>query len=378
VSSSLFEVHGEPHLLYITKDITDRKRAEDQLRVSEANLAATINNTSTVIWSMDENYILIAQNEASRQFTKTYYGRILEIGDTIHLLEDVVALEERRFWDEKYKRVLQGEHIVCFNEGFGKKFETSINPIRANGNIVGLTVYVVDVTERIAREQQVVRHLEQLAEAEKRIGELKLMSLRSAMNPHFIFNALNAIQFFISNNERSQAIQFLSKFSRLIRGILTASSQATVLLAEELDLLQKYVELEQIRFENKFEVKFYIDPTIDLSITIPSLLVQPFVENAIVHGLSNAESGGHLKISIEKSDKTHLMFKVEDDGIGRVAAMKLKKMQGTPHQSLGISLAEERLKLINRGAELLIETEDLYHQGKPCGTCVRVWFEICD
>jgi PAS domain S-box-containing protein len=376
VSSALVEIFGEPHVLYITKDITDHKKAEDKVRYSEANLAATINNTNTVIWSMDVNYTLIAQNESSRQYTKEHFGKYIEVGEPLRVFDNSVDLETRTYWDEKYQRVFKGEHVHCFHHEFDRDFEISINPIHHNGQVVGLTVFSIDITDRINREREVVQNLEQLAEAERRIGELKLMSLRSAMNPHFIFNALNSIQFFISKNERAQAIQYLATFSKLIRGILTGSAQNRIRLSEEIDLLKHYLDLEQIRFENKFTVQFDMDPAIDQdSIEVPSLLIQPFVENAILHGLSNLESGGILKLSLTQPDGDHILFEVEDNGIGRVAAKKLRDIHHKQHRSMGISLAEERLKLINGASQLSIVTDDLYSGDTPCGTRVRIWFD---
>jgi PAS domain S-box-containing protein len=377
VSSSMIDIFGEPHVLFITKDITDRKKAEDKLRYSEANLSATINNASMTIWSMDINYILLAQNEASRRYTQERFGKCIEVGESLQVFDQVADKKTIAFWDEKFKQVFKGEQVHCFLEEFNHYYEISINPIRDSENIVGLTVFSMDITDRIAREREVVKNLEQLAEAERRIGELKLMSLRSAMNPHFIFNALNSIQFFISKNERAQAIQYLATFSKLIRGILTGSAQNRTRLAEELDLLKHYLDLEKLRFENKFIVEFNVDPKVDKeNIEVPSLLIQPFVENAILHGLSNRETGGVLKISIHKQKNEHIVFEVEDNGIGREAAKKIQHIRQKHHKSMGISLAEERLKMINGDAQLSVETEDLYSAGKPAGTRVRIWFQL--
>ena len=377
ISSSLVEISGEQHVLYITKDISDRKRTEDQLRYSQANLAATINNTQMMIWSLDKNYHLIAQNEATKRFAEKHFGRSIETGEFIGMANDAVEPGIVSFWNGLYKRVFEGEHVNCLHRQFDHHFEVSINPIYDNGKIVGLTVFSVDVTDRITRELEVVTNLERLAEAEKRIGQLKLMSLRSAMNPHFIFNALNSIQFFITKNEREQAIQYLSTFSKLIRGILVGSAQNQVRLSEELDLLKHYIDLEKVRFEDKFVVKFDIDPSLDKeNIEVPSLLIQPFVENAILHGLSNLESNGILKISIKPGQKDQILIEIEDNGIGREAAKKLRDINRKNHQSLGISLAEERLRMINKDSFVSFETEDLYDKKEPAGTRVRIWLQI--
>jgi PAS domain S-box-containing protein len=375
VSNTEIDIIGEPHLIYFTRNITDRKRAENKIRYSEACLTATINNVDSVIYSVDRDLVMIAQNEASRVYTQKHFGKVVDVGQPLSLFDDTVEPNVRNYWTEKYQRVFKGEHIRWMYEAFGRDIETSINPIRDNGEIVGLTVFSIDVTERLAREKQVVKNLEQLAEAEKRIGELKLMSLRSAMNPHFIFNALNAIQFFISNNERAQAIQFLSKFSRLVRGILTASAENRITLSEELDLLNHYIDLELLRFENKFAVQLRVDDNVDLQAQVPSLLIQPFVENAILHGLANVQ-GGLLTIQIRKYDALRLEFEIEDNGIGRQASHKLQTHKNDHHKSLGLSLVEERLKILNGNADLSLAIEDLHSGNTPTGTRVKIWIQI--
>ena len=148
-------------------------------------------------------------------------------------------------------------------------------------------------------------------------------------------------------------------------------------LSEELDLLRHYIHLEQVRFEDKFVVRFDIDRNIDKeNIEVPSLLVQPFVENAIVHGLSHKESDGILSISAKQLDENQLFFQITDNGIGREASKKLQTSNRGTHRSMGVSLAEERLKMINGDSHLTVETEDLYVEGRPSGTQVRIWFRL--
>jgi sensor histidine kinase YesM len=235
-----------------------------------------------------------------------------------------------------------------------------------------------DITERKREEEEAKKNLAQLAEAEKKLGEARVTALRSAMNPHFIFNALNSIQFFISKNERQEAIQYLSTFSKLIRGILGGAAQNTIKLTDELDLLKHYINLELIRFEKKINVVFTVDPEINKgNIEIPALVVQPFVENAILHGLYDKRAEGNLKISVHKPTADFLLFIVEDDGIGRAAAGQIQAMKNLEHhKSLGVSLAEERLKIINADSHIAVETEDLFDNGIPAGTRVKIWLRI--
>ncbi len=143
------------------------------------------------------------------------------------------------------------------------------------------------MTHRKARDRELV-------EANKKIGELKLMALRSVMSPHFIFNVLNSIQYFIARNDRLNAINYLSTFSKLVRSILTHSVDNKIKLAEEIEMLTNYVQLEMTRFENKFDFNLFVDEGLEVeSIVIPSLLIQPYVENAILHGLYNKKEKGN-------------------------------------------------------------------------------------
>lgn len=380
INATRVELYDEPHILSSVRDVTAQKAVENLLRQSEANLNATVNNTRLMIWSIDVNYILLTCNEATRQYARNYYNVNLEVGDSLKtkILDKVLDPETETFWKDMYSRALRGEVVIQNYSAFDRHSEVSLNPIRANGTVTGVTVFTTDTTERVAHHREVVKNLEQLADVAKKLGEAKIMALRSAMNPHFIFNALNSIQFYISKNERQQAIQYLSTFSKLIRGTLNSSGQNTIKLKDELELLKHYIELELIRFEKKFNVTFTIDPKLNSGNTeIPSLVVQPFVENAILHGLYDKRSEGNLKISISLQKKEFILFEVEDDGIGRQAAQQIqakKNLEG--HKSMGISLAEERLKIINSDPDFRVETIDLFDGEKPCGTRVKIWLRI--
>jgi len=193
------------------------------------------------------------------------------------------------------------------------------------------------------------------------------------MNPHFIFNALNSIQFFIAKNDRLNAINYLSTFSKLIRGILTNSVNNKVKLTDEIELLKHYVNLELLRFEEKFEFILSVSPTLEVdNIEVPSLLIQPYVENAILHGLYNKSSKGILKISV-REDQDSVLFEIEDNGIGREAARKLRQQNFPQHKSMGTILTEERFKLINMEEKASFEIRDLFKDEKSAGTLVKIW-----
>lgn len=200
---------------------------------------------------------------------------------------------------------------------------------------------------------------------EIKLNELENSALRTQMNPHFIFNSLNTINSFISRNETTQAHQYISKFSKLIRFILDHSRQRKILLSDELEVLNLYIQIEQIRFENKFDWKLVIDEGIDTTtVELPPLVIQPFVENAILHGLLPLEKNGMLQIKIEhKADL--LWCTIEDNGIGRVKAKELKNSYLAKHKSHGIEITLKRIELFNKehGKDLNVKITDISEGG---------------
>lgn len=177
----------------------------------------------------------------------------------------------------------------------------------------------------------------------KDLAEQKLASLRSQMNPHFIFNSLNSIKRFIIDNDQKQAVFYLNKFSKLIRKILSSSLSKQVTLAEEIEFSKLYINIENIRFENKINYETNIEENISLNtIKIPSLLLQPFLENAIWHGLSTKKGEKRIVLSV-KEQKGYLILSIEDNGIGRENSAKIKSQKLLQKDSLGIKLTEERL-----------------------------------
>lgn len=352
------------------EDITEEKKAAERLILNEANLHATINNTELMIWSVDREFKVLMFNNKLQEYVKKHYGTEVEIGKRIASTIKHPDDEEMNIkWVGLAQRALAGERFGFEETRFGMDFQYSLSPIIENNEVIGVSIYAENITERKARDRE-------LAEANKKIGELRLMALRSVMSPHFIFNVLNSIQYFIAKNDRMNAINYLSMFSKLVRSILTHSVNNKINLAEEIELLKNYIQLEMIRFENKFTFSIEVHPDVDPeSIVIPSLLIQPYVENAILHGLYNRASAGELIIRIHE-DNDVLIFVIEDNGIGRDAAMKLRAKNFPAHNSMGINITEERLKLINLGHQAAFEIEDLKDENGPCGTRVTIKIQL--
>jgi PAS domain S-box-containing protein len=342
----------------------------ERVRTSEANLHATINNTNIQVWTVDREFRLLIFNEAFRNFIKFTFQRDVAVGSRA-FAGDLPGIDQetKQRWVDRYGRALKGEVFTIEDQRWNRHFRYSLNPVQQNNEIVGVAVFGEDITERVQQEKE-------LLDANQKIGELKLMALRSVMNPHFIFNALNSIQFFIAKNDRQNAINYLSTFSKLVRGILTHSVNNYILLADELEMLRHYINLEMLRFENKFDFVLNVAADVDVDgIEIPSLLIQPYVENAILHGLYNKVERGILQIDVLAEEEA-ILFVINDDGIGREAAMRLRSEHLPKHKSMGSQLTEERLRLINKQESVHLEIIDKYADRQPIGTCIKIRIRV--
>jgi sensor histidine kinase YesM len=350
-------------------DITDEKISEQRLQNSEANLNAIINSTNFFIWSVNRNYELRSINRPFKNYIKQKYKTVVTEGESILKLysQNILVEEFSERWLKHYTRALAGESFELTQIHSNRSFNYSINPIIENAVVTGVSVFEEETTELRKKEAE-------LREANKQISDLRLMALRAAMNPHFIFNTLNSIQYFIMENDQLNAINYLSTFSKLIRSILNNSVNSRIRLQDELDQLKYYVQLELLRFENKFMFSVNIAENLDIdNIEIPSMLIQPYLENAILHGLYNKREAGRLMLSV-KEEGDYVLFEIEDNGVGRAAAAAIK-LNLPKHKSLGMMLTEERLKLINAQSGVSHQIDDLEENGKPAGTRVKIWIK---
>jgi ligand-binding sensor domain-containing protein/competence protein ComGC len=234
--------------------------------------------------------------------------------------------------------------------------------------IVIIYLIILLAVKRITRKEK------EKARINKLLAEYQMKALTSQMNPHFIFNAINSIQNFILLNDGDIAYDYLEKFSRLIRTVLTNSEKKEVTLQNELDTMALYIELEQLRFENAFEYVCEVDACIDAAdIVIPTLVIQPYIENAIWHGLMPLDRKGHIILRITKQDNK-LKIMLTDDGIGRKASdMITKKVKSEDHPSMGTNLTSSRIKLFGDDATNSVQIIDNYNdQQEATGTTVEI------
>jgi ligand-binding sensor domain-containing protein len=229
--------------------------------------------------------------------------------------------------------------------------------------LICIMVGIVALRLRIVRRQEVLRN---------KVIKLQAQSLRVQMNPHFAFNALGTIQHYITEGAELEALEQLGRFSDLLRLVLRHSESDWVPLGEELKMLRLYLDLESLRFEGKFEQSIEVSEELDVNFDrVPPLILQPFVENAIWHGLLKKQGERRLTIQLEKED-AFVVCRIEDNGVGRKSGEAKSK---TDHFSMGIRVTQQRLELIrdhqNRSGNIRIE--DLYTEdGKPAGTRVHI------
>ncbi len=204
---------------------------------------------------------------------------------------------------------------------------------------------------------------------------LNIRALSAELNPHFLYNSLNSVQHFLSINDKTSSLNYLSKFGRLIRQFIDYSDDGVIPLSDELKLLKYYLELESLRFESMFTYSLEVEEELLLhNIFVPLLLVQIHIENAILHGLMNKQGDRSLKVTFRKEEETMLCV-IEDNGIGREASSRVRRVQHKEHQSKGIEISTKRLNLMypHMISSDLVNIVDLYDESRlPAGTRVRI------
>jgi len=214
----------------------------------------------------------------------------------------------------------------------------------------------------------------EIMEVNKKLVEVKLEALRSQMNPHFIFNCLNSIDSLIQNNEKEKATLYLAKFARLIRSILETSRIDVVACWKDMDTLKVYLQLEELRWEKKIRYELNIsDEILNGDFKVPPLIIQPFVENAIYHGLLNKVSQDRQLLIKVWAAGNSIHYLIEDNGVGRTRAAAYKQLNRPSHQSMGMHISTERIQLFNQQNNGSVKITDLAdEQGQPSGTRVFI------
>lgn len=221
------------------------------------------------------------------------------------------------------------------------------------------------------------RQLKRKNELERKNYELERNALSAQMNPHFIFNSLASISGFVSENDKEKAIEYLGIFSRLIRHNLEQSRESLVAVSQEARMLRSYLHLEQLRYNHKFDFEITVDDEINESMAIPPMFVQPFVENAVLHGIAPKEGKGKIAIHFKLSDQEYIVCEIVDDGIGITESKRKKAQYEEYHRSLAMTITKERMEIMNSHDEekIRIETTELSKEKDgTSGTRIRLYF----
>jgi hypothetical protein len=237
-------------------------------------------------------------------------------------------------------------------------------------SLVIITAVIFDIRQRAERKTRL----------NKRIAELKLQALRAQMNPHFIFNTINAIQYFITFNDQKSAYSYLSLFSKLLRMTLDNSEKSTIPISDEIMRLKLYLELQLLRFDDMFAYTIQVDKSIDQhNLEIPPMLIQPYVENAIKHGISSLDRQGRIDVSMNMNG-SFLICEITDNGIGINKSIQEKQQNHhNHHASMAMRVTEERLDIINAAHKnnLTVDITDLSETGSGlCGTKVIIHIPV--
>ena len=239
--------------------------------------------------------------------------------------------------------------------------------------IVALSGFIVYRNLSMKRKNEKLENQKMQSDLQHKATELEMQALRAQMNPHFIFNCLSSINRFILKNETEAASGYLTKFSRLIRMVLTSSNKPFISLEDELEMLRLYLDMERLRFKNSFDYSITFTNSIDIgNVFLPPLLLQPFAENAIWHGLMHKEGQGHLEIALS-SERKILTCIISDNGIGRSKAAMFRSKSAEKQKSMGLQITADRLALLNGDTdeETFFKIEDITdNDGNVAGTRV--------
>lgn len=310
----------------------------------------------------DKKEDLNVEKDARRKLSEVYrdigefdkaaegYERYVEVVDELYIKKEQEISQATRFTRqiaEKQNRIAGLENERELNASRYKLAFENQELIETNNRtqkwIIGSLVCIALLLLYTAYSQ--FRNIKQQKFAN---NVLALKSLRTQMNPHFIFNALNSVNSFIASNDERAANKYLSEFSQLMRSVLENSEQDFIPLSKEIELLEIYTKLEHFRFKDKFEYSIEVDPSIELTdFVIPPMLLQPYVENAVWHGLRYKKTQGHLAITFHKIDHETIKICIEDDGIGRTKSAAMKTEHQKKQQSKGMGNIKKRISILN-------------------------------
>lgn len=363
LNSALKEVENKPvEAIKVQREIAKVYAADSQKVKAIASLKQSYNmalkegHTMEARKSLEQ---LVAQYRKDNQQRKALdlYADFMEKLEP--LIKSDSTLIDQKFFQAHEARIAQLEKERALKDELIRKKNTF------NYVLIGSVVLMLLFLLFIVRAWYSIR---------KKNKKIALQSLRREMNPHFIFNSLNSVNQFIAQNNELEANKYLSSYSRLMRNIMENSNKDFTPLSTELEQLKEYLDLENMRFNDKFVYEIEVDESLDTDrILVPNMLIQPHLENAIWHGLRYKESNGMLKLSIN-ADGNHLCVRIEDNGIGLKKSNELKTRHQKEHHSRGLTNTRERINLLNSLYHSGITMEITEKEGNDTGVVVQIRF----
>jgi tetratricopeptide (TPR) repeat protein len=319
---------------FLKKSIIDANKKEDLIIEKDATrklseVYSTVGDYTKALESYQDYVKLVdalySKKEQEIQQVKRFGRKISESQSRISSLE-----KDKQLSDSKISLAYKDQQLI---QESNKQQKLIIYSLIAGCILMSLLAYFMFRTNK---QQKLANNL------------LALKSMRSQMNPHFIFNALNSVNNYIAVNDERSANRYLSEFSVLMRSVLENSDEDFIPLVKEIELLELYVKLEHNRFKDKFDYTVFVDEQIILSdYSIPPMLLQPYIENAIWHGLRYKKEKGNLEISMQKKNEDSILIKVKDNGVGRDKSREIKTAHQLKQKSKGISTIESRIAILN-------------------------------
>ncbi|MEE9363629.1 MAG: histidine kinase [Cellulophaga sp.] len=350
---------------------------------------ALLYNDSSLVAYKTMNYIIgLKRTYESRKDIFASLGNFkdaFEAAEILSIKKDTLNKEDRKKEFSRMKVEYETDRIAAEKDAAEARAQLAEATNKQNKNyLIGSIVIAVlillsslfyfarlkaiKISEGVAAE---LREAQSRLVLEQKYKESELKALKSQMNPHFIFNALNSIQEYIITNKKNEASDYLGRFADLIRRYLNHSDSRSISLIEEVESLQMYLDLEALRFEKELSYSISLSKTLDNeTIHIPTMMVQPYLENAIRHGLLHKKGKRKLLVSFTKGEEGIVICVIEDNGVGRKRSVELNQKRDKNHKSFAEKATQERLDLINHGKEQKVGVliTDLFKQGEPSGT----------
>ncbi len=351
------------NLGWVQYELDEFEDAEKNIKIGLA--VAKKSNLKSALIEAYKHLSILNERKGNFDIAMTHYKEYKTLEESItndrnlHYVNDLIIKYETEDKTNKIKALSNENELVKL------KLEQNNRTLLAVFVGLILTGIILFVVYRNRRVKQ-----------EKRILLLEQDMLRSQMNPHFIFNSLNSIKLYIINNEKENAVYYLNKFSKLIRKILVANTEKEMSLSDELETMQLYMNIENIRFSNEIDYRVTIEKNLDVdTIKVPSLILQPFLENSLWHGLSSKKDNKQIQVDVKKKSSEYITISITDNGVGRAASSRIKNQKTLKRKSVGIALTKERLTNFSKrfSSDYHMEIYDLLDKyNVPIGTRVII------